>query len=82
MATLTFFGKLSDLTGQMMETVSLPSDVTSTDTLCAWLEETRGLKGVLTDPSIRIALNDEILHAPAPLTDADDVAFLPPVGGG
>lgn len=82
MATLTYFGKLSDITGKMTESIALPESVVNTDLLCEWLEGTYDAPGLLTDPTIRIALNDEILQTPALISDADDIAFLPPVGGG
>ena len=79
---LTYFGKLSDIAGTMTEKVTLPETVQDTGSLVRWLEDERGWSGVLSEPSIRIALNDEIISEAKPVSDADDIAFLPPVGGG
>lgn len=79
---LTYFGKLSDTAGTMTEKVTLPDTIQDTGALVRWLEDERGWSGVLSAPSIRIALNDEIITEAQPVSDRDDIAFLPPVGGG
>ncbi|MEL6831306.1 MAG: MoaD/ThiS family protein [Pseudomonadota bacterium] len=82
MAELLYFGRLTDVTGTGGEEVSLPSDVNDTSALRQWLEIERGWHGTLTDPSVRIAINDEIVPDPSKIANGDRIAFLPPVGGG
>lgn len=82
MAELLYFGRLTDITGTDAERVALPNEVTDTQKLRIWLDAERGWDGVLTDPSVRIAINDEIVPDPSDVADGDRIAFLPPVGGG
>jgi len=82
MAELLYFGRLTDVTGTETERVALPNEVTDTLVLRTWLEAERGWDGVLTDPTVRIAINDEIVSDPSAIQDGDRIAFLPPVGGG
>lgn len=81
MATLEYFGKLSDLAGADREDVHLPDNVSDTARLREWLAFARGW-GAITDPRIRIAINDALSAEPSPIGQADRIAFLPPVGGG
>ncbi len=82
MATLLYFGKLADVTGMSMERVALPGNVASTQELREWVDAKYGGSGALLAVSIRLAINSEIAAEPAPVSDADEVAFMPPVGGG
>ena len=82
MATLLFFGRLADTFGTGQTVTDLPEDVTDTARLRTWLDTTHELAGTLLEPTIRIAVNDEIVAEPAPLNNGDIIAFLPPVGGG
>ncbi|MEM9739932.1 MAG: MoaD/ThiS family protein [Pseudomonadota bacterium] len=82
MALITYWGKLADLVGTASETHTLPEDVRDTQTLRRWLDGEKSGHGVLMDPANRIAVNDEIVAEPAPVSDQDQLAFLPPVGGG
>lgn len=82
MAELLYFGRLTDVTGTESERVALPNEVTDTLALRHWLEAERGWPGTLTDPTVRIAINDEIVPDPSAVADGDRIAFLPPVGGG
>lgn len=82
MARLRFFGRLQDVAGASTETVALPDGVRTAEALRAWLEETRGLEGALADASVRIAVNAEIAQGDVAVSDDDEIAFLPPVGGG
>ncbi len=82
MATLWYFGKLMDVTGSHREQRELPDTVRETAGLRAWLDEIHEAEGAFSDPAVRFAINDEIVADPAPLADTDDIAVLPPVGGG
>tara|TARA_R110000803_G_scaffold114037_1_gene182460 strand:+ start:211 stop:459 length:249 start_codon:yes stop_codon:yes gene_type:complete len=82
MARLLYFGRLTDAFGTGAETVALPAGINDTSALRAWLDNDRQLGGVLLEKTIRIAINDTIVSEPWPIADSDDIAFLPPVGGG
>lgn len=82
MARLHFFGRLMDTLGTSAETVALPAGMHDTSALRTWLDNDRQLGGILLEKTIRIAINDTIVSEPWPIKDSDDIAFLPPVGGG
>ena len=82
MARLLYFGRLEDALGLATETLTLPSDIADTSALRTWLDSSRQRGGALVELTVRIALNDQIVSEPCPVTDADEIAFLPPVGGG
>ena len=75
---LRFFGRLRDAIGGPME-VDLPQGVTDSEQLRAWLGREHP---ELLDASVKIALDDRILVAPAPIDGAREIAFLPAVSGG
>ena len=82
MANLLFFGRLQDLVGHSSKVCQLPVSVKDTSDLRSFLDAKLQLDGSLHDPSIRIAINHEIMQEPSPITNSDEIAFLPPVGGG
>jgi sulfur-carrier protein len=82
MARLLYFGRLMDTLGTSVETLALPAGVADTSALRSWLDKDRQLGGMLMEKTIRVAINDTIVPEPWPIADSDDIAFLPPVGGG
>jgi sulfur-carrier protein len=71
-----FFGVLGDKAGSREK---IYEGVTDTDSLERQVAETiPGLEGY----SYRIALNQALVTGNAPLSDGDEVAFLPPFAGG
>lgn len=80
--TLLFFGKLMDSAGSTEMTMDLPAGLGDSEALRHWVDEALGMDGALRHPSVRVAVNDEILAGAAPVRDGDEVAFMPPVGGG
>ena len=82
MARLLYFGRLMDTFGTSAETLALPAGIADTSALRSWLDKDRQLGGMLLDMTIRVAINDTIVQEPWPIADSDDIAFLPPVGGG
>ena len=82
MAQILFFGRLMDLTGSASETLALPSGVRDTAALRQWLDRDRALGGALLEKTVRLAVNSEIVMDPHPVSDGDEIAFMPPVGGG
>ena len=82
MATLLYFGRLTDITGKSSETLTLPDDIITTAALRTWLDATHKTNGTLLEKTVRIAINNELVTEPAAISDADEIAFMPPVGGG
>ena len=82
MAQLLYFGRLSDVTGTPEETITLPAAIRDTSALRRWLDTDRGLGGALMEKTVRLAINSEIVTDPHPVSDGDEIAFMPPVGGG
>ena len=71
-----------DVTGTDTEAITLPVAVSHTGALRQWLDDSRDYRGALTAPTIRLAVNDRIVADNETITDGDEIAFLPPVGGG
>lgn len=82
MAQLLYFGRLMDVTGTAEETITLPATVRDTSALRRWLDADRALGGALMEKTVRLAVNAEIVMDPHPVSDGDEIAFMPPVGGG
>jgi len=82
MTKLLYFGRLSDITGISEETLELPSEIDSAGQLRIWLDRRFETNGALLEPTIRIAINSEITFDTASLAGAQEIAFMPPVGGG
>lgn len=82
MAQLLYFGRLMDTLGTGEETIALPATIRDTAALRRWLDEGRGLDGALLEKTVRLAVNSEIVNDPHPVSDSDEIAFMPPVGGG
>lgn len=82
MAKLLYFGRLSDITGTSEETLSLPLEVETAGDLRQWLDLRFESAGALLEPTVRIAVNSEIIFDSTGLSEGDEIAFMPPVGGG
>lgn len=82
MAEILYFGRLSDVTGMPGETLALPANISDTQALRSWLDAQKSAGGALLDDTVRLAVNNEIVVDPHPVTDGDEIAFMPPVGGG
>ena len=82
MATLLYFGRLSDTTGCSSEQIELPSQITDSITLRNWVDKRFGLQGALLEPTIKLAINNAFAIEPAVVSNTDEIAFMPPVGGG
>ncbi len=80
---LLYFARLRERLGLGEESVELPPGVASVAQLRAWLASRGGeWADALQDRSVRIAVNQDMATADTPVTDADEVAFFPPVTGG
>lgn len=82
MARLLYFGRLTDTTGTAHQTVDLPSSIADTAALRQWADAEHGGSGILLEDTVRLAINNEIAEEPAPVSNTDEIAFMPPVGGG
>lgn len=78
---LLFFGKLADLAGpeRLMDDGCL-IDVASV--IAALARDVPALAPMLAPDSCRYVLDQQIVPMTAPLADASELAFLPPVSGG
>ena len=79
MTDVLFFGRLRDSVGASALEVELPAGVRDTDSLRAWLGQEHP---ALNDASVRIAVNAELRPGGAPISENDEIAFLPPMSGG
>jgi molybdopterin synthase sulfur carrier subunit len=70
------FGRLSDLP---LDGVVIPAEIRD-------LEELRRLLGQrwpeLNAPSVRVVVNQALVHENIAISPADEIAFLPPMSGG
>ena len=82
MATLLYFGRLSDVTGKASEDLQLPNGVGTAGELRIWLDQRFEAEGSLLEPTVRVAVNSEISFDTDPIRNEDEIAFMPPVGGG
>ncbi|WP_084396849.1 molybdopterin converting factor subunit 1 [Henriciella aquimarina] len=82
MADILYFGRLGDVTGIPSEHIALPSNISNTLQLRTWLDGEKSLGGALLEKTVRLAVNSEIVADPHPVKDGDEIAFMPPVGGG
>lgn len=82
MVKILYFGKLADLAGQSEEQIDLPDTVRDSAALRQWLDTRFDAGGALLEPTIRIAVDAEIVIDPHTLIDATEIALMPPVGGG
>jgi molybdopterin converting factor small subunit len=80
MATVEFLGQLSDICGRSHD-VTLPNAVPDVASLRSWLNE-RFDGNPLAPASIRAIVNGEVAADQHRISNADRIAFFPPVGGG
>lgn len=82
MTRLLYFGRLSDVTGKTEEMLDLPSNLETAGDLRSWLDLRFEAAGALLEPTVRIAINNEIAFDTDALSGAKEIALMPPVGGG
>ncbi|HEX6122596.1 MAG TPA: molybdopterin converting factor subunit 1 [Ktedonobacterales bacterium] len=77
---IRYFASLREATGQTVEELTLPegADVATARALLA--ERYPPLARLL--PSCAVAVNRAYVAADTPLHEGDELAFIPPVGGG
>lgn len=75
-----FFGLLKDICGKAEEQIELPPGSTLGSLFETYAAKYSRLAGMAA--SIVLARNHEFAKASEPITDGDEIAFLPPVSGG
>jgi sulfur-carrier protein len=73
---LLAFGRLSHLP---LDSLTVPSDVTDSGGLRRLLGERWP---ELNDRTVRVAVNQTLIHEDVPISPGDEIAFLPPMSGG
>lgn len=82
MATITFYGPLSDIMGRK-RAVEIGAGGVSLRRLIEMLEQGEPeLKAALARMRVKFARNDEIALPEEKVFDGDDIAVLPPFSGG
>ncbi|NVJ97382.1 MAG: molybdopterin converting factor subunit 1 [Alphaproteobacteria bacterium] len=81
---LVYFAWVRERVGKSEETMQLPGDVETVADLIAHLVSINEIYGAALGDTdkIRIAVNQEHVSTDHPVTDADEIAFFPPVTGG
>jgi molybdopterin synthase sulfur carrier subunit len=75
-----FFARLREQAGTDLESLEVPAGSTLADVYAAVRELHPALES--DRDSVRGAINQEFADWTAPVADADEVAFIPPVSGG
>ena len=81
---LKFFASLREAVGTSGEPLTLPADVRSAGEVRGLLQARGGVwaEALADGKSLRIACNQQMVDANAPLTEGCELAFFPPVTGG
>jgi sulfur-carrier protein len=82
MADILYFGRLGDVAGTGAEKLDIPATITDTAALRRWIDAKKSADGAFLEASVRLAVNSEIVVDPHPISPSDEIAFMPPVGGG
>ena len=84
MASILYFASLAEDLGMKSEQLELPADCNTVDDLVALLRARDSAHAKVFDGSVRIlvAVNQEMSEPAAEISDADEIAFFPPVTGG
>ena len=78
---IRYFAALRDRMGMAEQSVDPKAGITG-DALVAWLITRDPAAQALTEPSVRLIINDEIAPRSLALRDGDTIAFCPPFSGG
>ena len=83
MIRIRYFARLREDLGTGGESLDLPPDIRTVAALRDWLSR-RGSPWheALSAPAVLVAVNQETATPDSPLSDGDEIAFLPPVTGG
>lgn len=81
---ILYFAWLRQHVGAAEETIDLPADVTTAGGLIDWLAaRSAGHAAAFQDrATVRIAIDQDFAEPDAPIQNAREIAFFPPVTGG
>jgi molybdopterin converting factor subunit 1 len=81
---LVFLGRFREIAGPGLTDMALPDGVRTLAQLQDWLAGARPLLAeALAGTRTQIAVNQAIVRDPGhPISDRDEIAFLPPMSGG
>lgn len=83
MIKILYFASLREKLGSGGESLELPEDVSDLAGLLALLAARGGeWNSLAAVKNLKMAVNQEIAEASAPVCDGDEIAFFPPVTGG
>ena len=84
MLKLVFLGKLSDVAPAGLADIEPPRDVRTLFDLVKWLSSEEPVLGrAMAATTTRLIVNQSVTHDHSlPLTDGDEIAFLPPMSRG
>jgi len=84
MIKIIYFASIREALNLADEMIELPDTVTTTGQLSSWLQQQRGdqWQSVLSNSSVLVAVNQEMVNSAHVIVDGDEVAFFPPVTGG
>jgi molybdopterin synthase catalytic subunit len=75
-----FFGQLRDVAGRSEDQIELPPDASVETVFRHYADRLPRLREL--GPSVVVARNQQFTDASSPLSEGDEIAFLPPVSGG
>lgn len=75
---ILYFGRLAEITNKNEEVLEVASDQTVKELLHSISQNYKGLEKL----SFKIALNQKIVEQDEPITNATEIALLPPFSGG
>ena len=81
---ILYFAWVREKTGISKEEITLPDDVGTALGLIEWLSQRGGgyADAFSNVDSVRVAINQDYASHDRAITDADEIAFFPPVTGG
>ena len=81
---LRFFASVREALGVTQESVIVPESVITVGDVRAFLQQRGGVwaEALADKRSLRMAYDQEMTDAAAPIKDGGEVAFFPPVTGG
>ena len=83
MAHVVFFASIREALGREKIEISICEDVKVSKIIDALTQEGgQNWRSILTGENVRIAVNQELVTGDVMVSNADEIAFFPPVTGG
>jgi molybdopterin synthase sulfur carrier subunit len=81
---ILYFSWIRETVGKSQEDLLLPEGVNTVQGLITWLKkQDAGYKKAFADDTVvRVAVNQEYVSLDCSISNADEIAFFPPVTGG